>query len=211
MKIALIAAGDMKDFDFYKELLKDANLIICIDGGSNHLYRLEMNPDLIIGDLDSIKPEVKDHYMKQGIEFKKFPRKKDKTDTEIAIEYAYSLNPSEVILLGAIGSRLDHSLTNINLLYNYYNKDIVLKLINENNEVVLITDSISLTGDAGDTVSLVPLNGDVTGVCLEGLEYPLGDATIRFGSSLGVSNVMTKGTCNVSIKTGYLLVIKSHD
>ncbi len=211
MKVAIIANGEIRDLNFHKEILRDCDYIICADGASNHAYKMKIEPNTIIGDLDSIHKEVKCYFENKGINFEKFPSKKDKTDTEICIDYAMELGAKEIILLGVIGSRIDHSLGNINLLYTLLQNGIKASIRNEHNEIYITDHEIEIKGTKGDIVSILPCFSNVKGVTLKGLEYPLNDFYLEYGSSIGISNVMKEETCKISLKEGYLFVIKARD
>ncbi|CAH2212844.1 thiamine diphosphokinase [Tepidibacter aestuarii] len=211
MKSLIIANGSMDDYDFYESIINSYDCIICADGASNHAYNMNINPDIIIGDLDSISDKVKKYFIDKNIEFNKFPSKKDKTDTEICIDYAIDIGSKEIDFIGVLGSRMDHSLANINLLYSLLKKGIKSRIINENNEIYMTDNKIQITGKKGDIVSVIPIHSDALGVTLKGLEYPLEDYDLEFGISLGISNVLVDDKCEISIKSGCVLVIKARD
>ncbi|WP_099188054.1 thiamine diphosphokinase [Tepidibacter mesophilus] len=212
MKSLVIANGSMDDYDFYKNIIKENyDCIICADGASNHAYNMNITPDIIIGDLDSIDDKVKKHFIDKNIEFNKFPSKKDKTDTEICIDYAIDIGSKKIDFIGVLGNRMDHSLANINILYSLLKKGIKSRIINENNEIYITDNKIQITGKKGDIVSVVPIYSDVLGVTLKGLEYPLNNYNLKFSASIGVSNIMLDDKCEISLKSGCVLVIKSRD
>lgn len=211
MKFLIIANGSMDDYDFYKNIIDDYDFIICADGASNHAYNMNINPSIIIGDLDSIDDEVKKYFMDKNIEFNKFPSKKDKTDTEICIDYAIEQGSKEIDFIGVLGSRMDHSLANINLLYSLLKKGIKARIINENNEIHITDGKIQVTGKKGDIISVIPIYSDALGLTLKGLEYPLEDYDLKFGISMGISNVLVDEKCEISVKSGCVLVIKAKD
>ena len=211
MKIAIIVNGIIYDYNYHKDIVNNCDLVICGDGGANHAYKMDIVPSYILGDLDSIENDIKVYYENKGVEFIKFPSKKDKTDTEICIDYAQKLNATEIILLGALGGRTDHAMANINLLYYILKKGIMGSIVNETDSIFLIDSNLTIKGNKGDNISLIPLYGDAVGVTLENLEYPLNDFTIKKGSSIGISNVMITNSCKITLKSGYLLICKSKD
>lgn len=211
MKSLIIANGSMNDYDFYKSMMENYDCIICADGASNHAYNMNINPDIIIGDLDSIEDEVKQYFVNKNIRFNKFPSKKDKTDTEICIDYAIHIGSKEIDFIGVLGTRMDHSLANINLLYSLLKKGIKASIINENNEMHITDDKIQITGNKGDIVSVIPIHSDALGVTLKGLEYPLYNYDLGFATSRGISNILVGDKCEISLKSGCVLVIKARD
>lgn len=211
MKIAIIVNGIIYDYDYHKDIINNCDLVICGDGGANHAYKMDIIPNYILGDLDSIDNKTKNYYENKNVEFIKFPSKKDKTDTEICIDYASHLKATEIVLLGALGGRMDHAMANVNLLYYMLKKGIKGNIVNETDSIFISDSELTIRGNKGDNISLLPLFGDVVGVTLENLEYPLNNFTIKKGSSIGISNVMIDNSCRISLKSGYLLICKSKD
>lgn len=211
MVVGILVNGAIEDLQFYKKELDGCDYLISADGASNALYRMRKVPDVIIGDMDSIEEDAKRFFVKQGVEFKKFPSKKDFTDTELSIDYAKDIGAVEIVLYAGVGSRIDHSLGNMNLLYYMLKKGIQGRLVNEKNEVYITDSKLVLSGSKGDLVSVIPVNGDAVGVTLTGLEYPLTDYTIEFGKTIGLSNVMVGDSCSVEVKEGCVFVIKARD
>lgn len=210
MRTLIIANGNI-DNNILHTILKPNDTIICCDGGSKYLFEEGIIPHYIIGDLDSSIPQIIQFFETKNVVFKKFNSKKDETDMELCIDFAISLGTNEIIILGAIGTRIDHTLTNINLLMKAEDANVKATIVDNNNEIQIIINNITITGKKGDLVSLIPISTYVEGIDTTGLEYPLKNATMTIGKSLGVSNVMTSNLATVNIKSGYLLVIKAKD
>ena len=211
MRVLIIGNGNIANTRIIQNILKPDDVILCCDGGSKYLFEEGIIPHYIIGDLDSSIPQIIQFFETKGVIFKKFNRKKDETDMELCIDFAISLGASQIIILGGIGTRLDHTLTNINLLIKAENSNVKATIIDDNNELNIISSSIQINGKKGDLISLIPISTTVNGISTSGLEYPLTNATMTIGKSLGVSNVLEDIKANISIKEGYLLVIKSRD
>lgn len=211
MRVLIIGNGNIANTRIIQNILKPDDVILCCDGGSKYLFEEGIIPHYIIGDLDSSIPQIIQFFETKGVIFKKFNRKKDETDMELCIDFAISLGASQIIILGGIGTRLDHTLTNINLLIKAENSNVKATIIDDNNEINIISSSIQINGKKGDLISLIPISTTVNGISTSGLEYPLTNATMTIGKSLGVSNVLEDIKANISIKEGYLLVIKSRD
>lgn len=191
------------------DILKDTDLIIAADGGADHCRKLDITPDILIGDLDSIDPALVETYSQKKVVIHRHPKKKDATDLELAIDLAVAKKAEEIRLLGALGGRWDMSIANILLAAaDKYQKqhiillgrDCCLRIFHPGTEHLL-------RGTPGQKVSFMPLKNDAQGVTLTGFEYPLKDHTITFGSSLGVSNIMTDSTATVQHREGVLLCI----
>lgn len=212
MRVCIILNGEIKNYDYIKNIINKNNYdyIVCADGGANHSYNMGIIPDYIIGDLDSIYSEIIEFYKLKDVKFEKFPSKKNETDTEICVYLASKLNAKEIDFIGALGGRLDHMIANINLLYYVRNKGIYTKIISEYEDIhIAINEEITINGNIGDTISVIPLNGDAKGVTLENLEYPLNNYDMKFYLPLGISNVMLDEKCSVKVEQGSLIIIKN--
>ncbi len=211
MDCIIVASGTLAYTPAIKTLLRGADLIIAADGGANHLKALNIQPHIIIGDMDSILPHGKSFFKKNHIPIITHPSKKDNTDTDLCIDYALEKGATNITLIGVTGQRLDHTLANIFLLRRLSDLGIEARIIDETNEIYLVTDYLELLGEPGDLLSVIPISDNVTGLSLKGLEYPIENASISMGSSLGISNCFKDTSATISIKTGSLLVTKSRD
>ena len=189
--------------------LRSEDLIIAADGGAYHCQALGLTPDVLIGDLDSITKEVRENLSRLGTQLILYPRDKDETDLELALRFAVDHNAEEILLLGILGGRLDQTLANLLLLSRPEWQPARLMVADGPDFALLIRPGSPLTLQAqtGDIVSLIPLTRTVTGVSTEGLRWSLQDATLEFGSTLGISNETTQEIARVEIKTGQLLAV----
>ena len=210
MRAVIISNGNFNMEVFKKHKLKD-DLIICADGGANHLYKTDILPDMIVGDLDSLNDQAVRYYKEKDVLFHKFPAKKDKTDTELAVDFALKRNPSELILFGSTGSRLDHTLGNIMLLYKLLKKNIRARIIDKTNEIYIMDKHIEITKQKDTFVSFIPLFDKCMGVTMKGFKYPTVDLDFDLGSTMGISNEVIEDRGIIDIKSGISLVIKSKD
>ena len=210
LKAVIFGNADINDYSFCTEYLKDA-VIICCDGGMRHTMKLGITPDFIVGDFDSVQAEVLEYYKKQNIELKQVPCRKDETDMELGIRHAADIGADDIVIMGGIGSRMDHTLANIFLLMKI--NDIGKKgiIVNENNLIMLCTDKTVVEGKKGDIVSFIPITKETAGVSTEGLEYPLNNETLYMNSPRGVSNVMEGNTASYTLKEGLALIIRAKD
>ncbi len=210
MKTVIISSGEIYEYDFCHDIVRSADKIICADGGTRHAINMKLTPDVIIGDMDSSAAQYIDYFSKKGVEVIKYSKDKDKTDTHICVEFALAFS-TEIVLLGATGSRIDHMIANISLLKLGIERNIPIRMIDNKNHISMISDSISLEGSKGDFFSLIPFSEKVEGICTSGAHYELKDAEMELGDPYGVSNYFEGNKVEVSIKKGYLLVIKSQD
>lgn len=219
MKALIVANGNIDDVNLIKEIKKSVlledDVVIACDGGLNHLFKAELTPDYILGDLDSASLDNVKFYKSKNIKFIEFNTQKDETDLEICIEFVMLLGVKEIIVMGALGSRFDHSLTNVNLLIKPIEANINAYIISEHNKISVINPNfnsdIFKKCKVGDTLSLIPLTTKVMGVTTKGLKYPLDNYTMSIGRSLGVSNEVISENPYVTITKGYLIVAIARD
>lgn len=210
MKGLLISNGELKDINLLRELSREVDFVLAADGGTNHCMKANIIPDLIIGDLDSIDDKVLNKVNRLNIPIAKYPPKKNATDTEICLDYFIEKEYDEVILLGSLGSRMDHSLANIYLLEFLMDKGVQGKLVDENNIIYLVEGRHEFVGKK-KYLSVIPISDDGIEVSLDGLEYPLDHKLIERGSSLGISNEFKSNLGIVNIHRGRALIIISDD
>lgn len=211
MKCVIVCNGYGLNRELIDKYLNDDTYLICADGGANHLEKLGISPDILIGDFDSISDSILEDYKTKGIEVVPFPPEKDYTDSELAVETAINKGFKEITILGGIGSRMDHTLANINLLKKILEAGCEGVIADMNNIIRITSSSISLKRMEGYKVTLLALSPDVKGVTTRNLYYPLEDFTLVQGSTRGVSNEFTSEDASVSIKSGLLLVMMSRD
>lgn len=208
----LVVNGSIKDIDFYKDILDNAKIVVVSDGAANILYRYSKDIDYIIGDLDSISDGVLLYYKNKDVVVKRYPVKKDKTDSEISIDEIYNMGIKKIVMIGAKGDRTDHFIANLNLLYYADSIGVNLVILDENNEITLVKEGQNYIDiKVNQTISFVSLVGDVKGINLKGFEYELENYDLHFGSSILTSNVAKKERVFVEIKKGSLLCIKVNE
>jgi thiamine pyrophosphokinase len=209
--LALVFAnGDLNDGPAVQEALShaDETIIIAADGGARLALACKRVPHVVIGDLDSLTQDDLAGLLAQGAKLERYPTSKNETDLELALLAAVERGATSIWVIGAVGDRLDQVLANITLrtLPELAGRDV--RLVAGRQTVWLIgPGEHTLHGARGDTVSLIPLAGDVENVHTDRLEYPLRGETLRFGPARGVSNVMLSKTARVSLDEGYLVVV----
>ncbi len=213
MHTLIFANGNPPDRSTVACWLPRADLIIAADGGSNHALALDVKPDVVIGDLDSIDAATRQRLQQVGAHFITYPTHKDFTDLELALQYAVECGASEITICGALGGRWDQSLANLMLLTLPLLDRVVARIVEGEVTICIVRDRADhpdraeIVGRAGDTLSLIALKGDAHGVTITGGEYPLTDAVLPFGASLGISNVLTESVATVSVTDGLVLVV----
>ena len=205
MKKAVIVCNGQVNTKFLYSFISENNFLIAVDGGANKLIKTKFEPDLIIGDMDSISKNSLKKYRKS--EIKRFPVEKKEIDLELAIDYCLQKKFKEIIILGAIGSRADMTLTNIFVL-NQIPKTIKAKIVHENQEIYLIPKKKYLIeGIPGEKISLFPIEGKVKGLTLKGFKYELKNFNLKFGLGIGFSNEFKNKKAWITLKDGKLLCV----
>lgn len=215
----LIVSGGTIELDFMKEYLSrhSFDCIIAVDGGLNTIARLNMVPSYVVGDFDTVTPEVLDCYRSNpNIKFIQYNPEKDYTDTQIAITKAIEIGSLSITIFGALGTRMDHTLSNVRLLYMPLELGIDAVIVNYHNRVRLLgvkRKEIELEKSEYRYVSVLPFTETVTGLTLEGMKYPLKNYEMLAARdcSLGVSNEIVGECATIKLKTGKIILVESRD
>lgn len=204
MRAVIIGNGDIGNASRYQGLVRSDDRVICADGGAVNAEAMGIRPQVLIGDLDSFRGS---RIRPEDVEVSIHPMSKDATDLELAIDYAVEQGAEEILILGAVGNRLDQTLANVGLLSKPGLEAIPTRLLGPDWEAFLIRSEGTVEGEVGEVVSLLPVTPEVAGVTTEGLEYPLRRGRLRAGHTLGISNTLTAPQATIEIKTGLLLVV----
>ena len=209
MRAIIVANGDLNITKDSLPMLANSEITIAANGGIRHCQSLGLKPAVVIGDLDSIIESQRKALEFEGTNFLVYPRDKDQTDLELALYYAKKIGVKDILLLGLFGGRLDQSLANILLLTREEWADLQFTVINGIETIYLLRENEAQTidGNHGDIISMIPLTPSVSVIQTAGLRWPLMDAEILFGTTLGVSNEMVKKSCHIEIGSGCLLII----
>ncbi|MEI7027980.1 thiamine diphosphokinase [Paenibacillus sp. y28] len=196
------------------DYIRELDILVGADRGALFLVEHGWRPHMSLGDFDSVIPEQLNKIKAASLDIQTWdPIHKDWTDTELALRWAIGQQPSEIILLGVLGTRFDHTLANVHLLRVALAHGIPCRIADAMNILQLVEQELVITrnetGDAFNTVSLLPLSLDVHGITLQGFRYPLQDASLTLGQSLGISNVLESDVGRIRIASGLLLVIRS--
>ncbi len=186
------------------------DLVIAADGGANHCLTHGIQPAAVIGDLDSLESSELEALEAGGAQIFTYPSRKDYTDLELALEYALKSQPDEVLILAGLGGRWDQAIANILLAAT--TRATRVRLVDGAQEFHFLygDERLEIHGRQDDIVSLIPLGGDAQGIITQGLEYPLNDEHLRFGSTRGISNVMLGDKATITLAQGYLLCTIIH-
>ena len=206
-RILIFANGELPDLSRARLLLHADDYVICADGGTRHALAFNLRPNVIIGDMDSAERDTLRNFKDSGISIDLYPRDKNETDLELAINRAIELNPKRIIIIAALGGRLDQTLANITLLADPRLSTFDARLDDGVEEVFICRDQAEILGRSGDLVSLIPWQGAVAEVQTENLKWILNHETLYADKTRGISNKMTGNTASISIGSGLLLVV----
>jgi thiamine pyrophosphokinase len=211
MKAVLVASGEPRPSD--ARWLRDADLVVAVDGGAGWLTTIGRRPDALVGDLDSVDPRLVTSLDAAGVLIERHPTEKDASDMALALEYVRRRGATEAVVIGAFGGpRLDHEIANVLMLSEAPAVPFVdLRLVRGPVQVRCVRAGKPLAIDAppGSLVSLLPAGGDAKGVVTSGLRYALHDEVLAQGSTRGLSNEVVAGEASVQLKTGTLLIIET--
>ena len=208
MRIILFANGHCPYPHSARAHIRPDDFILCADGGASHALALGLTPDLVIGDMDSLDADTLAALHAAGSEIRVYPQDKNDTDLELALLAARALQPDAVILLGALGGRLDQMLGNVLLLTRPEFATLNITLMAGAEQAWVVRDEIIIHGQPGDTLSALALTPEVTGLTYHfGLRWPLQRATLRLGDSRGISNELVASKARITLESGLLLVI----
>lgn len=202
--IILNARDSDKDGGFYRELAENSDIIICADGGVNLAVKIGIEPDILIGDLDSADPELLSSLESEII---RYPADKDRTDGWLALRKAVEMGCDEIVITNAISDRIDHTLANIQMMLSVdadviiSEPDMELRVMDDRRKI------LKIHGKTGDRVSLIPISERVDGISLKGLKYAVENASFSIRDMNGISNEMVSESAEIGIKNGILMVV----
>lgn len=218
MKKAYLIAGGSLNLDFLsielKKLSKE-DIIISVDSGLDFLDTLDITPNIVLGDFDSVNTNILDKYLQKNIRIEKHNPIKNYSDTELAINLCEELGYRDILIFGALGKRMDHSLSNLYLCCTYLKKGINISILDEYNKIYAVNKSFYLykKEQYGKYVSFYPMNGEIKNFSLSGFKYELNNYTINkyLNPSLTLSNELISEEAAIKFDKGLILVVESRD
>lgn len=216
MKTCLLITGGRLDKTFAGLFCKTNSFdkLIAVDSGLKAVKELGLIPDMVVGDFDSVEPDILE-------EFRKIPYiiwdihdpEKNETDTELALRKAAAWGCTQITLLGATGGRFDHMLANVFLLYGCLQRGIEACMIDRQNKIFLIEEEYHFfrKNQWGKYISFLPLLGKIEGITLEGFCYPLTDYTLDVASSRCISNELSGEEGTIRFTSGIAICVESKD
>jgi len=207
MNALILTGGVWPSDERVRMLTRDCDFVICCDGAAKDARRLDIIPNILIGDMDSISSEDHAYLMEKGVKERRLPAEKDETDTEAACRYAISHGASKAVLVGGLGARMDHSFGNIQCLWMLHMEGIEARMVSGCEVAYIVTTTYRLGRYNGCTFSLIPLLPQTEVFRMTGVKYPLVHTPLLFGSTLGISNVVADPGAQLTMQSGMALLI----
>lgn len=202
--VLVFANGQPAESKIVKPFLADSPSIVAADGGANHLTKLGLVPDYIVGDLDSVMPEILRQFKSTEIIRRE---DQDHTDLEKTLDFCLESSADKIVVFGATGGRLDHEIANFGILQNYSRRANLFFLDNQFT-IRVVREAYSFKTFPGQLLSLIALQS-AHGVTLKGVQFPLTNADLSFGGR-GVSNLAKESRVSISIQSGEVFLFLKH-
>lgn len=206
-RVIIVGNGVLESW-FLTEITKN-DYCIGVDYAAYWLIRHGRVPEVAIGDFDSATPEQFKEIKKQVADVIRFSPEKDFTDMELAVRQGLRKKPETIIIFGALGKRLDHTMANIGLLETMEHAGVRGWIRDSDNRVTLVTDKLVLTENGG-YVSVLPVSTEAI-VTITGFRYSVSRKVIRRGQTIGISNEKSGKTGIITVEKGKVLVISSRE
>jgi thiamine pyrophosphokinase len=206
MKAYIFTGGEVFH-QYIEERPEEGDLVISADAGYRNATLMGVHTNILIGDFDSLGkiPDDVD-------EVKQLPAEKDLTDTQIAVETALEKGADEIIIVGSTCGRFDHALSTMAILEKYWDKRVLMYIVNGQNRVRFIRNSgFILVRSQYRYFSLIAADEKVKGVSIEGAKYPLSNQTLTRTHQYAVSNEIVKNAALVNVRRGGVYIIESRD
>lgn len=191
--------------------IESTDMVLCADSGLFLALQNGLIPHAVIGDMDSLEEREYDRSsLPKGVLWIQSPKNKDMTDTALCMEYALAQGCDELVVIGGLGGRLDHTLANLQNMVGFSKRGLKISLLDQNTRIYVITDD-TMTVEAlpGFSLSVLSWSEKAMGVSLSGVAYPLSEATLTSDVPLGVSNEIIGAQAAIQVRHGTLLVVCS--
>lgn len=192
--------------------------VIGVDKGLEGLKELNIKPDLVIGDFDSVESGIRASYITSPDAVVRdncviLNPEKDLTDTHAAVLEAEKMGFDRALIIGASGTRLDHTCANLGLLYTCLMHGIRAEILDCHNRIYLVEHRKIIRADNlyGPYISLLPFSDCVKGITLKGFQYDVENLLLRKGDTIGISNELREEEGHITVGDGYLYVMETKD
>ena len=210
MRILLFANGEANPGPMIQRVLDEVEspYVLCADGGALNALKFHRTPQTIVGDMDSLTDLQAAEFAVQGAELVQYPVDKDETDLELALYWSARRRAAAIYIVGGLGGRFDQTLANVYLLALPELDGIHIEVVDAEQSIRLLKPGQhQVKGQAGDTISLIPISRAAGGITTSALKYPLRDEPLQFGPARGLSNVMQADQAGIEIRQGLLLMV----
>jgi len=208
VRVAIFLNGSPDSPDLLRYVARRADLIVAADGGARYALEAGVVPDLVVGDMDSLGEDLAREVERRGASLERHPVRKDKMDGHLAVLAARERGATTADLVCALGGRLGALFAVTHILLAAERIGLCSTVVAERGRIFVIEDgSRTVLGVQQDSVSIFPLAGPATGVTLEGMGYPLENATLEPGDTLGFHNELIGKEARISVREGALLVV----
>ena len=213
MDVLIVSGGTEPSKELLLEYKHKASFIIGVDKGCNVLYKYNITPNLIVGDFDSGDLKVVDYFKNTGIEVRKYSTHKDYTDTHLAYNIAKELGDvKKIYLLGATGTRFDHSLGNLGLFLNSLEDEIYLEIVDDNNIMFIVDKKTTIKNRKNKVLSFHGLSDEVKNFTIKNAKYELERYNLKLLEPRAICNEFLDGEdVQIDFDSGKILVMLTND
>ena len=205
-RVSLVLGGEDSSLPVYKKEIEKSDLIIACDIGGEYLKKIDVVPDVVIGDMDSISGETLDYFERKDIKIVKFNKHKDFTDAYLAFEYiSKNLKAYIVDVYAFSGGREDHFVSVLIDAEKFAGRNREIRFISSGKTFFSIAEDTVIRGNVGDIISIFSFSGAYTAEC-KGLMYNISNMEIHCGMTRGISNELTEKEAYITIKKGKLTI-----
>ena len=206
MRAVILCNGERPSDGLLRSVVEGADLVACTDGAALWALEKGISVQLFVGDMDSL--EDRSVLDRLDCEKELYQPEKDMTDGEIAARKVARMGADEIILLGATGRRLDHTLGNLGVLVACKQMGVNAILLDDMQEIHVTCTRLELAGKKGDILSIIPLGVNARVHMTRGLQYQLVGHSLELGSTLGVSNVFEGERAEIVMEHGWVAALK---
>lgn len=207
MRAIIISGGKAPSKELLLSYIKEDDMLIGVDKGCNTFYEYDIIPNLILGDFDSAKKEYIEEFIKKGVKLEKYNPEKDYTDTHLGYIKAKENGADEIIMFGVTGTRLDHTLANLGILFMALKDKIKLEIIDDNNRIFLIDKKTTFKGKEGELISFHALSNVVKNINIIGAKYSLKNYDMTLLEPRAICNEFLDKDITISFDEGIIMVI----
>ncbi len=207
MNALVLTNGELYETDILRTRISKEvfDLVIGVDGGSRYATEFNTVPDVIIGDMDSVPHHEQAEH--KNTRLLSYPEEKDETDLELALLYAIEQGTDKIVVVGVMGGRMDMTISNIQLVANLSSASCRIEVWHGNQTGwIMQPPGEDIPGNPGDTISLIPIGGEASGIITKAMKYPLNNEKLTM-KTRGVSNRIENTPAHVAFSQGLLLAV----